>query len=275
VTTQTISTRSIGLIAGDGKLPAILAKSAKEKGYRLVALALSQDAEARVSPFADKVYLIAPGQLGRNIKLIKQENVTDIVFIGKIPKLELLRQIHKLDWTAVRELSKLPNFNDDTIQFAMGDIVEAHGIKVLTQREFLSDLFPEVGVLTTNQPTAGDYADIQFGVRVAKEIARLDIGQTVIVRNQMILAIEAIEGTDEAIRRAVKLAKKPVVVCKVAKPNQDQRFDVPAVGINTLEAMLGENPGGVLAVEAGETLVVEKEQMAAFADAHGMVIAAV
>jgi DUF1009 family protein len=273
--TQTVSTRSIGLVAGEGKLPGILAKSAKERGYRLVALALSPDAEARVSPFADKVHLIAPGQLGRNIKLIKDEKVSDIVFIGKIPKLELLRQLHKLDWTAIRELSKLPNFNDDTIQFAMGDIVEAHGIKVLTQREFLRDLFPEIGVITKNQPTAGDYADVQFGFKVAKEIARLDIGQTVIVRNQMILAIEAIEGTDEAIRRAVKLAKKPVVVCKVAKPNQDQRFDVPTVGMNTLEAMIGEVPGGVLAVEAGETMVVEKEEMAAFADAHQMVIVAV
>lgn len=268
-------TAVVGIVAGEGQIPALLAKSAKEKGFRLVVLALSKEAETRCAPYADASYVIAPGQLGRSLNILRKEAVKDLVFIGKVPKIELLRNLHKLDWMAVKELSKLPNFNDDTIQFAMGDLVEAHGIKVLRQSDFLRHLFPDYGVMTARQPHAGEYADIEFGFKVAKEIARLDIGQTVVVKDQMILAIEAIEGTDEAVRRAVQLARRPVVVVKVAKPNQDQRFDIPTVGMNTLNAMLAKEPGGVLAVEAKETMVVEQQEMIAFADQHGISMVAV
>ncbi|MBU6455689.1 MAG: UDP-2,3-diacylglucosamine diphosphatase LpxI [Cyanobacteria bacterium REEB67] len=267
---------SLALISGEGKLPAILAQSAKARGFRVVALALSEDAKNVVSPHADKTFLIAPGQLGRNVGLAKKEHCDKVVFVGKVPKLNLLRQLHKLDWLAVKELSRLPNFNDDTIQFAVGDIMEAQGIKVLTQSEFLRHLFPEVGLITASTPSAAEYADIEYGMGVAREIARLDIGQTVVIKDRMILAVEAIEGTDEAIRRAVKLARGPVVVCKVSKPNQDQRFDIPTVGMNTLNSMLAENPkpGGVLAIEARETMVVERDEMIAFAQKHNISIVA-
>lgn len=268
-------TAVVGIVAGEGQIPALLAKSAKEKGFRLVVLALSKEAETRCAPYADASYAIAPGQLGRSLNILRKEAVKDLVFIGKVPKIELLRNLHKLDWMAVKELSKLPNFNDDTIQFAMGDLVEAHGMKVLRQSDFLRHLFPDYGVMTARQPHAGEYADIEFGFKVAKEIARLDIGQTVVVKDQMILAIEAIEGTDEAVRRAVQLARRPVVVVKVAKPNQDQRFDIPTVGMNTLNAMLSKDPGGVLAVEAKETMMVEREEMIAFAEQHGISMVAV
>ncbi len=261
---------ALGLIAGDGSLPAILAQSAKERGYRVVAFALSENARDSVQKIVDKVHLIAPGQLGRNAKLFKEEGLNQAVFVGKVPKLNLLRNLTKLDWVAIRELSRLPNFNDDTIQFAMGDYIEGQGIKILTQSEFLRHLFPGVGVLTRRQPTSEEYADIDYGMKMAKEIARLDIGQTVIVRDRMILAIEAIEGTDEAIKRAVNYARGPVVVVKVAKPNQDQRFDIPTVGINTLNCMLSDKPGGVLALEANETMVVEQEEMVRFCDQHNI-----
>lgn len=271
----TAGTRLVALIAGEGKLPAILAKSAKEKGCRVVSCALSPEAQARVVSYSDKVHLIAPGQLGRNLKILQEEGVREVVFVGKVPKVNLLRNLLKLDWIAIKELSKLPDFNDNTIQNCVGGLLEEAGIRVLTQREFLEDLFPNVGVLTERRPTAAEYVDIDFGCRTAREISRLDIGQTVVVKDQMILAIEAIEGTDEAIRRAVGLARGPVVVCKVSKPNQDQRFDVPTVGMNTLNSMLVAQGGGVLAVEAKETLVVEREEMVAFADQHGISIVAV
>lgn len=269
------SPKALGLIAGEGKLPAILAQSAKDKGYRVVAFALSEHARDSLSRVADKIYSIAPGQLGRNRKLFQEERLKEAVFIGKVPKLNLLQNLAKVDWEAIKELSKLPNFNDDTIQFAMGDIMESAGVRVLTQSEFLRDLFPEVGVLSKRQPTTEEYADIAFGMKVAKEIARLDIGQTVIVRDRMVLAIEAIEGTDEAIKRAVSYARGPVVVIKVAKPNQDQRFDIPTVGLSTLACMVGEKPGGVLAVQAHETMVVEKEAMVKFCDDHEITLVAV
>jgi DUF1009 family protein len=265
----------LGLVAGDGKLPAILAQSAKSRGYKVIALALSPEAHARVAPHVDKVFEVAPGQIGKSMKILEQCDVKSAVFIGKVPKINLLRDLTKLDWMAIKELSKLPNFNDDTIQFAVGDILEARGVKVLTQSEFLRHLFPGVGVLSKREPTIDELADIEFGLKIAKEIARLDIGQTVIVKDRMVLAIEAIEGTDEAIKRAVKLARGPVVVVKVAKPNQDQRFDIPTVGMNTMHAMTSEKPGGVLAIESSETMVVEKEEMSAYADEHGIAMVAV
>lgn len=265
----------LGLVAGDGKLPQILARSAKEKGYEVVALCLSEEALMRVEPHCSKVYQIAPGQLGRNMKLLKQESVKQMVFIGKVPKLDVFKNLTKFDWTAVKELSKLPDFNDDTIQRAMGDFAEAQGVRVRTQSEFLTELFADVGVLGKRQPTTAEYADIEFGRRLAKECARLEIGQTVIVRNQMIIAIEAIEGTDRAIARAVQLAKGPVVVVKVARPNQDQRFDIPTVGMSTLKSMLADKPGGVLALEAQETLIVEREEMVAFCDQNNISLVAI
>jgi UDP-2,3-diacylglucosamine hydrolase len=269
------SSKALGIIAGEGKLPPILAQSAKDQGYRIVAFALSDDARQSMSRVADKIYTIAPGQLGRNLKLFQIEALKEAVFVGKVPKLNLLRNLAKLDWVAVKELSKLPNFNDDTIQFAMGDFMEEAGVRVLTQSEFLRELFPKVGVLSKRQPTTEEYADIDFGLKVAREIARLDIGQTVIVRERMVLAIEAIEGTDDAIKRAVSYARGPVVVVKVAKPNQDQRFDIPTVGLNTLNCMVGVKPGGVLAMEANETMVVEREEMISFCDEHDISMVAV
>ena len=267
--------RKLGLVAGSGKLPGVLAQSARERGYDVIGFALSDEAVARISPHCEKVHTIYPGQIGRNIKLIRQEGCKEMVFIGKVPKLDMLKQITKLDWTAVRELSKLSDFSDDSIQLAIGELCEAHGVRVLTQSEFLRHIFPNVGVLTKRQPTAAEYADVDYGFAVAKEIARLDIGQTVIVQDRIIMAIEAAEGTDHAIKRAVSLARGPVCVCKVSKPNQDQRFDIPAVGMNTLEAMFHEKRGGVLAIEANATMVVEQSEMAEFADANGISIVAV
>lgn len=265
----------LGLVAGSGKLPGVLAQSAKKSGYDVVGFALSEEAVARVSPHCVKVYEISPGQIGRNIRLIQEAGAKEVVFIGKVPKIDVLRQITKLDWTAVRELSKLSDFSDDSIQRAVGDLCEAHGVKVLKQSQFLREIFPNVGVLTRRQPTALEYADVDYGFAVAKEIARLDIGQTVVVRDRIIYAIEAAEGTDAAIRRAVSLAHGSVCVCKVSKPNQDERFDIPAVGLNTLEAMIASRSGGILAVEANATMVVEQSEMAEFADANGISMVAV
>jgi DUF1009 family protein len=263
----------LGLVAGEGKLPAILAQSARDKGYKVVALALSKDAYTSVSPHADNVYEISPGQLGKGLKIVKDANVKQAVFVGKVPKINLLLDIFKLDMTAVTELRKLPNFNDDTIQRGVGDLLERNGIKVLTQSEFLRHLFPGLGSLTKREPTIAEFADVEFGLTVAREIARLDIGQTVIVKDRMILAVEAIEGTDEAIKRAVQLARGPVVVVKLAKKGQDQRFDIPTVGMNTMQSMTGKHPGGVLAI--ADTMMVEREEMIKYADKNGIAIVSV
>ncbi|HEY9777606.1 MAG TPA: UDP-2,3-diacylglucosamine diphosphatase LpxI [Planktothrix sp.] len=265
----------LGLVAGDGKLPAILAQSAAAHGYKVIALALSEDAFDLVSPHCHKVHLVAPGQLGRNIKLAHSEGIKEAVFIGRIPKINLLHSITKFDWMAIKEVTRLPNLNDDTIQQAFGGIMEQHGIAIRPQAEFLRHLFHSVGVLSKRQPNAAEYADIEFGLQVARETARLDIGQTVVVRDRIIIAVEAFEGTDRAIRRGVELARKPVTVVKVAKEGQDPRFDTPTVGVSTIEAMLAPKPGGVLAIGAGQVMLVDQEAVLKFADQHDIAVVAV
>jgi hypothetical protein len=272
---STASELILGLVAGEGKLPAILAQSASAHGYKVIALALSPEAQAGVLPHCHKVHLIAPGQLGRNLKLARDEGIKEAVFIGKMPKINLIRNITKLDFTAIRELSRLPNFNDDTIQQAFGGVMEQQGMKIRPQAEFLKHLFPEVGVLTRRQPDAREYADIEFGFKIANETARLDIGQTVVVRDRIIIAVEAFEGTDRAIRRGVELAHKPITVVKVAKPGQDPRFDTPTVGVTTVEAMIASKQGGVLAIGAGQVMIVDQPAVVKFADEHGIAIVAV
>lgn len=267
--------RVLGIIAGDGKLPPLLAQSAREKDYKVVALALTEDALTVMQPLCDGILHSAPGLLERNLGFLKNQGVQDVVFIGKLNKVQLLRNILKVDLTAIKEMSKLANLNDGSIQTAVGGIMERHGMRVVTQSEFLPQLFPSVGVMTERQPTAAEYVDIDYGFKVAKELARMEIGQTVVVRDRMIIAIEAIEGTDEAIKRGVQLADGPVVVVKVARPVQDQRFDIPAAGMRTLNAMLAKKPGGILAVGAGEVMMVEQEEMIDFADKHDMSIVAV
>ncbi|HIA53614.1 MAG TPA: LpxI family protein [Candidatus Melainabacteria bacterium] len=272
---ETDGRRILGIIAGDGKLPPMLAQSAREKGYKVVSLALTDDALARMQPLCDAILHSPPGLLSRNISYLKNQGVQDVVFIGKLNKVQLLRNILKIDLTAIKEMSKLANLNDGSIQTAVGGFMESHGMRVVTQSEFLPQLFPSVGVMTKKQPTAAEYVDIEYGYKIAKELARMEIGQTVVVRDRMIIAIEAIEGTDEAIKRGVQLADGPVVVVKVARPVQDQRFDIPAAGMRTLNAMLSKKPGGILAVAAGEVMMVEKEEMIAFADEHQISIVAV
>ncbi len=259
---------TLAIVAGAGKLPVLLARSAKERGYRVASFPFSEDSIANLKPVSDAVHQIYLGALGATLKWVKKENVTDVVFVGKFPKVNLLRTLYKLDWEAVKFLSKLKNFNDESIQLAVGELLESHGVLVRAQSDFLQELFPEVGVLTKRIPTADEYADIEYGIGVARELARQDIGQTVVVRDRMVVALEGLEGTDETIKRGVVLAQKPIVVAKVARPKQDPRFDVPAVGMNTIKAMVAPKPGGVLALEAGGTMMVDRDEMIEFADAN-------
>ena len=164
VSAQKTSTRQIlGLLAGEGSLPAILAQSASARGYTIVALALSAQAAELVNPYCSKVIEVYPGQVGKNIKLAKAEGIEEAVLIGKVPKLNILQNITKLDWVALRELSKITSFSDHAVQQAVASVMEREGIKIRPQAEFLRHLFPEVGVLTKRQPTAAEYIDIEYG----------------------------------------------------------------------------------------------------------------
>ena len=248
----------LGIIAGNGELPAILARSAKEQGFTTCAVAITEEAKQRLENVCDKTYRLSPGEISKMLNLIETEMIKQVVFIGKVPKLDLLRNVHKLDWVAIRSLSKLSNLNDDSIHSAVVDLLGQYNVKVLPQTMFLKELFIEKEILSKRKPTLEERVDIEYGFDVAKKVASLDIGQTVVVKNKMILAVEAIEGTDEAIKRGCILAKSGAIVVKVAKPSQDERFDMPTVGTQTME-ILARNGGSILAFEAGKTIVANKE----------------
>jgi len=264
----------LAIIAGNGELTTLLAKSACEQGFTICALAITDEAEHRLEGLCDKVYKFSPGQVTKILNCIKGEMINQAVFIGKVPKLELLRNIHKLDWRAIKNLSRLSNLNDDSIHNGIIGLFREYNIEILPQTKFLKHLFLEKEVLSKRKPTLEERVDIEYGFDVAKKVAALDIGQTVVVKSKMILAIEAIEGTDEAIKRGCEFAKGEVVVVKVSKPNQDERFDIPTIGENTIQT-LAKSGGGILAFEANKTIVTNKEQLVNLADKVNICLIAV
>lgn len=268
------SNNKLAIIAGNGELTALLAKSAEEQGFDTVGVAITEESSRNLEGICNKVYRFFPGQVKKMLDLLKDEMIHQVVFIGKVPKLDLLRNVHKLDWLAFKNLARLTNLNDDSIHGGITDLLKEHNVKILPQTMFLKHLFLEKEILSKRKPTLEERVDIEYGYNVAKKVASLGIGQTVVVKNKMILAIEAIEGTDEAIKRGCSLAKDEVVVVKVSKPNQDEHFDMPTVGEKTIET-LAKNGCGVLAVEANKTILIDKERATSVADRYNVCLIAV
>lgn len=256
------------LIAGAGDLPLILARAAKAQDVSFIAVALTEAAIAPLEDLADKVYRISIGQIGKIIKTVKKEDIDNVLFIGKVKK-DLLFEKIRFDLKALKLLATLKNRNDDTIMLAIVRELANEGIEVMDQTIYLRDLMPKASVLTKKKLKKNEWDDIHYGMEMAKKAAGLDIGQTVVVKDKAIMAVEAIEGTDEAIIRGGLLARNGAVVAKVAKPNQDPRFDVPVVGHTTLESMV-KGGATVLAIEAGKTLMLDKENIVKEADAKGL-----
>ncbi|MBI2995702.1 MAG: LpxI family protein [Candidatus Melainabacteria bacterium] len=264
----------LAIVAGNGELTSLLAESACKQGFETCAIAITDEAKHRLEDICDKVCRFSPGEVSKMINFIKREMIDQVVFIGKVPKIDLLRNVHKLDWIAIKNLSKLSNFNDDSIHGGIVDLLNKHNITILPQTMFLKNLFLEKEILSKRKPTLEERVDIDYGYDVAKKVASLDIGQTVVVKNKMILAIEAIEGTDEAIKRGCELAKSGAIVIKVSKSNQDERFDIPAVGEKTIET-IADYKGSVLAFEANKTIVSNKEKLIEIANKKNICLLAI
>lgn len=265
----------LAIIGGNGELTTLLAKSAREQGFTICGLAITEEAKHRLNGFCEKVFRFYPSQPSKILSCIKNEMIKQVVFIGKVPKLDFLRNFYKLDFLAIKTLASLRDLHDDSIhKIIANDLEKKHQIKVLPQSMFLKNLFLEKEILSKRKPTLEERIDINYGFDIAKKIGGLDIGQTVVVKNKMILAVEAIEGTDETIKRGCKLAKGKAVVVKVAKPSQDERFDIPTIGTQTVET-LAKNGGGIIAFEANKTLVIDKEKTVQLADKYNMCLISV
>lgn len=270
---DTVLSKKIGLIAGDGELPVKLVTFAHKCGFQVIAIALSHSNKRHLSQYCERVYSFGPGEIEKIINTLHTESINQLSFIGKVHKGLLFRN-PRLDSSALKMLKEMKKLNDDAIMEAVVAQLAKENIKVLDQTLFLRELFQPQGLIGNIEPTEEQKLDIEYGFSLAKEMGKLDIGQSVVVQNKMVLAVEAIEGTDKAIERGCRLGRNNAVVVKVSKPNQDKRFDVPTVGLNTLKSMK-KYGGKVLAIEANETFIVEKEQMIEFANKNNMVFISV
>lgn len=257
-----------GLLAGRGLLPLEVAKGMKQLKIEPFVLGLVEEIWPALEEAGFVVHKESLGNLSAVRRFFQEKKVTRMIVAGKAGK-EALFTGPEPDEDLKSLLDGLPVKNDDAIMLALVEYFAKYGVKVEKQTKFLTHLFSEVGCLTTRIPTAREKQDIQFGWRMAKGIGGLDIGQSVVVKNGAVLAVEAIEGTDEAILRGGRLGGKGTVVVKVAKPMQDYRFDVPTIGPDTIEMMI-KSGAAVLAVEAGTTFILEKEKTVARADDHGI-----
>lgn len=262
-----------GLIAGDGILPIKMAQYAKENGFEVVCISLAKDNQHELKKYCSKVYNCHPGEVNRIEAILKEENIKQLSFLGKVHKKVLLK-LNKFDKRAIDLLKEAARLNDDKVMLMIVEELSKIGIEVLDQTIFIKNLMIPAGVLGKHKPTPEQLEDVNYGFWLAKEMGKLDVGQSVVIKDKMIMAVEAIEGTDICIKRGSKLAKKGAVIVKVAKPNQDKRFDIPAIGMKTLRTISHYN-ASLIAVEANETIIVDQEKVVKYADEHNIVIMAV
>lgn len=247
--------KPIGILAGGGQFPHLFCKAAQKAGRRVFITGHKGETAPDLEELADQFCWVKLGQLGKTIKFFKQHSVEEVVFLGTITKTRIFRDIFP-DIRGLSLWNKIDIKQDDAILRAIAGELERDGITVLDSTYYLQELLFPTGVLSRKKPTRDQWKDIQFGFEMAKAIGHLDIGQCVIVREQTVLAVEAIEGTDAAIRRGGALGKEQAVVVKVRKPDQDFRFDLPAIGLQTIQSM-AEVGAKVLAVEKGQALLFD------------------
>ena len=265
----------LGLIAGNGRFPFLVLDAARRAGHQVTIIALKEEAfpdlaDLAARPPAADVHWVSLGQLGKWVKVLREAGITQAVMAGQVKHTKLFADIVP-DLTAIGVLMKLKARSTDAIISAVADHLKEQGITLLDSTALLAPLMARSGVLTRRQPTDDERKDLEFGYRVADVIAGLDIGQTIAVKTSAVVAVEAMEGTDAVIARAGQLAGSGVCIVKVAKPNQDMRFDVPVIGVSTIEAMKAAG-AAVLSVDAARTLMIDGDDIVGAADAAGICI---
>ncbi|HMD42855.1 MAG TPA: UDP-2,3-diacylglucosamine diphosphatase LpxI [Candidatus Acidoferrum sp.] len=262
-----------GLIAGNGRFPFLVLEAARSRGIEMAVIALKEEASPELEKMAKRLYWVSLGELSKAIDLMQQEGVTRAVMAGQVKHNKIFSSIRP-DWKLAKLLFALPRKNTDSLIGAVAKVLEDEGIQLVNSTMFLRPLLPDQGVLTRRAPSVEERADIEYGLHLAREIAAMDIGQTVVIADQACVAVEAMEGTDETIERAGRFAQgKKLVVVKVSKPMQDMRFDVPVVGLPTVESM--KRAGATaLAIDATRTLLFDREKLIELADAAGIAIEA-
>ncbi len=262
----------IGLIAGGGEFPLLFAKAASSLKREVIVFGIEGHTDKRVEAFVKKAHYVTLGAVGRLVELLKESKVKQVVLAGGIPKRELYNPAFQLDDEAKTLIRGTSNKGDDHLLKALELLLKIKcGVSVMDSRIFLKDAVATKGVMTRRAPTEEEWKDLRFGYPIAKGIGKLDIGQTVVVKNCVVLAVEAIEGTDRAIQRGVEFGREGTVIVKVAKPNQDLRFDLPCIGVETIETMK-RTASKVLGVEAEKTIMLFRDKVIEAADAAGITL---
>lgn len=260
----------LGLIAGNGRFPFLVAQAARRSGRRVVAVAIREEASPEIERDVDTVTWVGLGQLGRCIDALRQGGVREAVMAGQVKHKQIFSDVVP-DLKLMGLLARLAFKNTDSLIGAVADALEREGITLLPSTALLADQMAREGAMTRRQPGKDGLKDVEYGARVARLLAEHDLGQTAVVKDRAAVALEAMEGTDETIRRAGRIAGTGTTVVKVAKPRQDPRFDVPVVGAGTIDAMR-EAGATVLAVEAGQTLLIDKDAFLRAADDAGLAV---
>jgi UDP-2,3-diacylglucosamine hydrolase len=249
----------LGLIAGNGRFPIIFADNARKLGYHVSAVAHEGETDPELANHVDRIHWIKIGQLNKLINAFKDDQVHQAVMLGGIKKTHVFTTVRP-DFRTLALATRLALWKDDDILRELAKELEKEGITICESTFGLEGILAEEGTLTTRKPSEKEWEDVRYGWDVAYDIGRLDIGQCVVVKDRMVVAVEAVEGTDEAIKRGGQLAKAGAVVVKRCKPQQDLRFDLPAVGPRTIDIMASVN-ASVLAVEAGRTILLDRDLM--------------
>ncbi len=267
--------QKIGLIAGNGRFPFLVLEAARSLGHEVVIIAIKEEAAKDLEEAAvqqrSPIHWVSIGQLGTLLKILNDEQISQAVMAGQVKHIKIFGGFVP-DLTAMSLIGKLTSMNTDSLIGAVAELMRERGVELVNSAKFLEPLLAGEGQLSHRAPSESEHKDLQFGYRLADTIAGLDIGQTIAVKHQAVVAVEAMEGTDETIARAGHLAGDGVTIIKVAKPNQDMRFDVPIVGLATIQAMRIAG-AKVLSVDAGRTLIFDTA--AFFASANEANIAVV
>ena len=266
-----ISKKNLGLIAGNGKFPFLFAHEARRQGYRVTAVAIKGDTSIFLTPFVDRIFWVGAGELKRLFEFFKSENVENVIMAGQVSQRNLFDEKVAIDGELQKLFEALKDRKADTIFSAVAVALERNGMTLLDSTMFLKDYMAVKGTFTKRGPSEQELVDIEFGATIARQMGELDVGQTVVIKEKAIVAIEAMEGTDQAILRGGKIAQKNAVVVKTSKPNQDLRFDVPVVGPRTIKNMI-KVKASCLAVEADKTIVIDEENCLRLANGHDICI---
>jgi UDP-2,3-diacylglucosamine hydrolase len=265
--------KTVGLIAGAGELPLLFAARARQAGLSLKIAALHGEASPRLARFSDTLEWISIGQLGKLIAFFKKEKVHQALMHGRVRHGRLFSKL-RFDLKALALLARAKNRSGEALLKEVAKELGRNGVRLMDARFLMDDFLVPRGILTKKKPSSSEQATVRYGLEAARQLARVAVGQTLLLKAGAVVAVEAVEGTNQAIVRAGALAGKGVVLIKTASPRQDWRFDIPTIGLKTLEHLAKINAAG-LVVEARKTFLLEKEEVAAFADRSGLFIQAV